>query len=86
MVTRKAFLQITEAIILGLRNSLADPPVHLKQTIMKELAEILGVKRGLSAVVSGYTKRLRENMETTLTYLEIIHREAGEINKALQKN
>lgn len=45
MVTRKAFLQITKAMILGLRNSLADPSIHIKQTIMKELAEILGVER-----------------------------------------
>jgi hypothetical protein len=36
--------------------------------------------------LSGYTKRLRENMETTLAYLEIIHREAEEIDKALPKN
>jgi GAF domain-containing protein len=45
MVERKAFLQITKAVILGLRNSLADPSVHIKQSIMKELAEILGVER-----------------------------------------
>lgn len=32
-------------MILGLRNSLTDPSVHIKQTIMKELAEILGVER-----------------------------------------
>lgn len=45
MVERKAFLQITKAMIIGLRNSLADPSVVIKQTIMKELAEILGVER-----------------------------------------
>lgn len=45
MVERKAFLQITKAIILSLRNGLADPSVHIKQSIMKELAEILGVER-----------------------------------------
>jgi transcriptional regulator with GAF, ATPase, and Fis domain len=45
MVERKAFLRITKAIILGLRNSLTDPSVHIKQSIMKELAEILGVER-----------------------------------------
>lgn len=48
MVTRKAFLQITKAMILGLRNSIADPSIHIKQTISKELAEILGAERGLS--------------------------------------
>jgi len=45
MVERKAFLQITKAMILGLRNGLADPSVRIKQSIMKELAEILGVER-----------------------------------------
>ena len=45
MVERKAFLQLTKAIILGLRNSLADPSVHIKQSIMKELVEIFGVER-----------------------------------------
>src|SRR5512136_1651190 len=45
MVERKAFLQITKAIILGLRNGLTDPSVNLKQSIMEELARILGVER-----------------------------------------
>jgi len=45
MIERKAFLQITKAIILDLRNSLTDPSVCIKQTILKELAEILGVER-----------------------------------------
>jgi GAF domain-containing protein len=45
MVERKAFLQITKAMILGLRNSLADPRVRIKQSILKELAEILGAQR-----------------------------------------
>ncbi|OPX95828.1 MAG: GAF domain protein [Syntrophorhabdus sp. PtaB.Bin006] len=45
MVERKAFLQITKAMILGLRNGLADPSVRIKQSIMKEFAEILGVER-----------------------------------------
>ncbi|MEN6617345.1 MAG: GAF domain-containing protein [Syntrophorhabdus sp.] len=45
MVERKAFLQITKAMILGLRSSLADPRVRIKQSILKELAEILGAER-----------------------------------------
>jgi GAF domain-containing protein len=45
MVERKAFLQITKAMILGLRNSLADPRVRIKQSILKELADILGAER-----------------------------------------
>jgi len=45
MIERKAFLQITKAMILGLRNSLTDPRVKIKQSILKELAEILGVER-----------------------------------------
>ena len=32
-------------MILALRNSLTDPSIHIKQSIMKELAEILGVER-----------------------------------------
>ncbi|MCG6533194.1 MAG: hypothetical protein L7F78_00590, partial [Syntrophales bacterium LBB04] len=35
--------------------------------------------------LSGFTKRLRENMETTLNYLEVIHKEAEEIDKILPK-
>ena len=45
MVERKAFLQITKAMILGLKNSLVDPRVKIKQSILKELAEVLGVER-----------------------------------------
>lgn len=45
MVERKAFLQITKAMILGLRDSLSDPRVRIKQSILKELAEILGAER-----------------------------------------
>ena len=45
MIERKAFLEIAKAIILDLRNSLTDPSVRIKQTILKELAEILGVER-----------------------------------------
>jgi len=45
MIERKAFLQITKAIIRDLRKSLADPSVRIKQTILKQLAEILGVER-----------------------------------------
>ncbi len=45
MVERKAFLQITKAMILGLRNSLTDPRVRIKQSILKELADILGAER-----------------------------------------
>lgn len=45
MVERNAFLQITKAIIRDLRKSLTDPSVHIKQTILKELAGILGVER-----------------------------------------
>jgi transcriptional regulator with GAF, ATPase, and Fis domain len=45
MIEGKAFLQITKATILGLRNGLTDPSVHIKQSIMKELVEILGVDR-----------------------------------------
>ena len=45
MIERKAFLQIAKAIILDLRKSLTDPSVRIKQTILKELAEILQVER-----------------------------------------
>jgi transcriptional regulator with GAF, ATPase, and Fis domain len=45
MIERKAFLQIVKAIILDLRKSLTDPSVRIKQTILGELAEILGVER-----------------------------------------
>jgi transcriptional regulator with GAF, ATPase, and Fis domain len=45
MIERNAFLRITKAIILDLRNSLTDPSVRIKQTILKELAGILGLER-----------------------------------------
>ncbi|HME43467.1 MAG TPA: GAF domain-containing protein [Syntrophorhabdales bacterium] len=45
MIERKAILQITKAIILGLRNGLANPSERIKQNIIEELAEILGVER-----------------------------------------
>ena len=45
MIERKAFLQITKAMILGLRNGLANPSERIKQNIIEELADILGVER-----------------------------------------
>jgi GAF domain-containing protein len=45
MIERKAFLQITKAMILGLRNGLANPSERIKQNIIEELAEILGAER-----------------------------------------
>ena len=45
MIERKAFLQIAKALILSLRNSLTDSSVCIKQSIMEELAGILGVER-----------------------------------------
>ncbi len=45
MIERKAFLQITKAMILGLRNGLANPSDRIKQHIIEELAQILGVER-----------------------------------------
>ena len=45
MIERKAFLQIAKALILSLRSSLTDSSVCIKQSIMEELAGILGVKR-----------------------------------------
>lgn len=45
MIERKAFLQITKALILGMRNGLSDPSACMKQNIMEELAAILGVER-----------------------------------------
>ncbi len=45
MIERKAFLQITKAMVLGLRNGLANPTERIKQTIIEELAAILGVDR-----------------------------------------
>ena len=45
MIERKAFLQITKALILGMRNSLTDPSACMKQNIIEELAGVLGVER-----------------------------------------
>ena len=45
MIERKAFLQITKAMVLGLRNSLTEPSERIKQNILEELVDILGVQR-----------------------------------------
>jgi len=45
MIQRKAFLQITKALILGMRNSLTDPSSCMKQNIIEELAAVLRVER-----------------------------------------
>ncbi len=45
MIERKAFLQITKALILGMRNGLTDPSACMKQNIIEELAAVLEVKR-----------------------------------------
>jgi GAF domain-containing protein len=45
VIERKAFLQITKAIILGLRNGLTDPSACIKQNIIEELVQILNVER-----------------------------------------
>ena len=45
MIERKAFLQITKALILGMRNNLTDPSACMKQNIIEELAAVLGVER-----------------------------------------
>ena len=45
MIERKAFLRITKAMILALRNGLTDPSERIKQNIIEELAEILGAER-----------------------------------------
>ena len=65
MVERKAFLQITKAMILGLRNSLCDSSVNIKQSIMKELAEILGVERCVLFKIAreGIDGRIKESCE-----------------------
>jgi GAF domain-containing protein len=44
-IQRKAFLQITKALILGMRNSLTDPSASMKQNIIEELAAVLDVER-----------------------------------------
>lgn len=45
MIERKAFLQITKAVILSLRSSLTDSSACIKQSIIEELVRILGVER-----------------------------------------
>jgi hypothetical protein len=45
VIERKAFLQITKAVILSLRSGLTDSSVCIKQSIIEELAGILGVER-----------------------------------------
>jgi len=45
MIERKAFLQITKALILGMRNGLTDPSACMKQNIIEELAAVLRVER-----------------------------------------
>lgn len=45
MIERKAFLQITKALILGMRSGLTDPSASMKQNILVELAGVLGVER-----------------------------------------
>ncbi len=45
MIERKAFLQITKALILSLRSGLTDSSVCIKQSIIEELAGILAVER-----------------------------------------
>ena len=45
MIKRKVFLQITKALILGMRNSLTDPSACMKQNIIEKLAAVLGVER-----------------------------------------
>ena len=45
MIERKAFLEITKALVLGMRNSLTDPFPCMKQNIIEELAVVLGMER-----------------------------------------
>jgi transcriptional regulator with GAF, ATPase, and Fis domain len=45
MIGRKAFLQITKALIHGMRDGLTDPSACIKQNIIEELAAVLGVER-----------------------------------------
>ena len=45
MIERKAFLEITKALVLGMRNSLTDPFACMKQNIIEELAVVLGMER-----------------------------------------
>jgi hypothetical protein len=45
MIERKSFLRMMKAMVLGLRRGLTDPSASIKQDIIKELVEILGVER-----------------------------------------
>lgn len=45
IIERKALLQITKALILGMRNSLTDPFACMKQHIVEELAAVLRMER-----------------------------------------
>lgn len=45
MIERKAFLEITKALILGMRNELTNPSACMTQNIMEELASVLCVDR-----------------------------------------
>ena len=45
MIERRVIVQLTKAIVLGLRNGLANPSEHIKQNIIEELAQILEVER-----------------------------------------
>ena len=77
MVERKAFLQITKAMILGLKNSLVDPRVKIKQSILKELAEMLGVSpsriseymTGKSEPTLRVARLLREKLDIDADFL-----------------
>jgi GAF domain-containing protein len=45
MIDRKALLQVTKALILGMRNGLTDPSACMKQNIIEEMAAVLGLER-----------------------------------------
>jgi GAF domain-containing protein len=45
VIERRAFLEITKALILGIRNSLTDPFACMMQNIIEELAAVLGMER-----------------------------------------
>ncbi len=45
VIERKAFLRITKALILGMRNGLCDPFACMKQNIIEELTAVLGMER-----------------------------------------
>ncbi len=44
-IERNAFLRITKALIMALRDGLTDSSIRIKQSIIEELADILGVER-----------------------------------------